>query len=312
MPITLGDLRTYCAEIASPDSAGATHDREAMVWINNAIQRLYADADWDESLHARRLTVLPSESGTTAILNQGSLAFAVAVSETIEDKYVDDEWEFILGDEEGQTFKLASKTDAQNATLQAGDEWILASGTGIAWTALRAKYLLPDDAREITRAQVLDTGYDLEYLPNHTFDHRKGLDPTRTGQMEYFTLRDRSIEVWPHPGAAYGKLGLTYRKGPSLLADAAAAATEIDWPQEQKDLLLKAITVEASITQGENAPVPYRLALVEYEMRLRKYRGLNSNKAHQGGPLRLQLPVRFGGREISYERQRSIPDVGPS
>lgn len=312
MAITLLELRTFCAEIASPDSAGSTHDREAMVWINNALQRLYSDADWDESLHSRLLTVLPQETGTTGILTQGSLAFAVTVAETIETKYVDDEWEFIIGTEADQTFVLASRTDAQNATFRAGDEWILASDTGVAWTALKTKYPLPNDAREITRVQLMSTGHDLEYLPNHTYDYRKSQQPTQTGQPEYFTLRDRSIEIWPHPGASYEKLGISYRKGPTFLEDADLDATVIEWPENQKDLLLKAITLEASITQGNNSPTPYQIALVEYESRLRKYRGLNSNKAHQTGPMSLRLPGRMPWYEVSRERDISIPDVGPA
>lgn len=310
MTITLGELRTFCAEVASPDSSGNTHDREAMIWINSALQRIYSDADWDESLTSRLLTVLPEETGTTAILTQGSLAFAVAVTETIEDKYADDEWEFIIGDEADQTFKLASKTDAQNATFRAGDEWILASATDAAWTAFQTKYLLPNDAREITRVQVKSNKVEVDYLPNNVFDHRKSLDPIRTGQIECFTLRDRSIEIWPHPGDAYEKLGITYRKGPTFLEDADLDATVIEWPETQKDLVLKAITVEAAITQGAAAPTPYQVALIEYESRLRKYRGLNTNKAHKTGPMNLALPRRNRFGEICYERDTNIPDVG--
>lgn len=311
MTITLGDLRTFCAEIASPDSAGSTHDREAMVWINNALQRLYSDADWDESLASRLLTVLPEESGTTGILTQGSLAFAVTVAETIEDKYVDDEWDLAIGTEGDQIFRLASKADDQNATFRAGDEWILASATGVSWTARQSKYDLPDDAREVTRVQLMSSGEDLQFLPNHTFDHMKGHDPTYTGTPRYFTLRDRGIEIWPHPGSSYEKLGLNYRKGATFLADAALDAAVIDWPDQQKDLLLKAVALEASITQGENSPIPYPLALNDYTMRLRKYRGLNANKAHLAGPLSIRPPRMWDGREVSVSGT-DISDVGPT
>lgn len=310
MTITLGDLRTFCAEIASPDSAGSTHDREAMVWINSALQRLYTDTAWDDHRKTRNITVLPSESGTTGILTQGSLAFAVAVSETIEDKYADDAWEFIIGSEADHTFKLASKTDDQNATFQAGDEWILASDTGVSWTAFKARYPLPDDARDILRVQLLSTRTKLGYLTPDEFDYKKSLNPTNLSQPCYYTLRDNAIEVYPHPGSSYEKIGLTYRKGPSLLADAALNSVTIEWPEEWRDLLLKAIQVEAAETQGENSPIPYPIAERSYIERLKGYRALNATKAEGPGAMGLRLPqLSRYPHPRSFEDQTEIPDV---
>jgi hypothetical protein len=59
MALTLGELRAFCAEVASPDSAGASADREFMIWINAALLRCYTELHWDRLQFENKITVVP-------------------------------------------------------------------------------------------------------------------------------------------------------------------------------------------------------------------------------------------------------------
>ena len=314
MAITLGDLRTFTREIASPDSSGATAEREFMIWINSAILRVFADNDWDKILHTRLINVLPEETGTLMGVTQDSLAVTVVGPDALVQKYVDDEWEIIIEGEGAQTFQLTSIASALAGTFRAGDEWILATGSSKEWTAIQTKYDLPDNAKAVTRVQVMQNGgFPVHYLALHEFDLMKGNLPTQTGQdPRWYTLRDGKIEIYPHPGSTRKKLGVTYRKGPTVLADAALDAAEIDWDEEWKDLLYKAIQLEASITQGRAAPIPFPLAFQVYQERLMKYKGLDGNKSDLTGPMGLNHPFRRSFPDgLSYSDPTTIVDIGP-
>ena len=303
MAITLEDLRTFCAEIASPDSSGTTADREFMHWINGALQRLYSEAAWDRILHQSKLTILPLETITDLGVTAGSLAVTSA-GNNIAAKYLSERWELHIGDEGDEVFELAARASAMAATLRAGDEWTGSTGTKTAY-AVKTIYPLPNTAKSIERVQVLETNLEVAVLPGGELDYEKTHNPTERGSYpRVCTYRKGNIEIWPHPGTEYCKLALTYRKGPTLHEDADADATEVDWDEEWRDLLLKAITLEASITQGENAPIPYPIALREYEARLGAYKGLNANKDPKTGPLGVRTPersTRFGTPSFSWD-----------
>lgn len=298
MAITLGTLRTFCQEIASPDSSGDTAEREFMHWINAAIQRVFSACAWDRILHQQKITVLPVESLDTLVVTEGSLALTCVAADTFRPsastKYLDDRWELHIDGEADETFELAAIASDTAATLRAGDEWTGASATGVTVYFAKTIYSLPNNAKQITRVQVLEAPCDVLVLPPHEFDHQRSQAPTqRGGYPRFATLRKGKIEIWPHPGTEYCKLGITYRKGPTVLADADADATEIDWDEEWRDLLLRAITLEASITQGENAPIPYAIALAEFERRLANYKALDANKDVQTGPLGVNVPMPY-------------------
>ena len=313
MAITLGDLRTFCAEIASPDSSGATADREFMVWINSATMRVFADNDWDKILHTRVINLLPQETGTALVVTQDSTAVTETNSALLE-KYVTDEWDLIVDGESSQVFELGTFTSTSAGAFRDGDEWIEASGTK-SWTAVKTKYDLPDNAKNVLRVQLLQNGgFPVKYLPHNEYDMHKAHNPTQTGgDPRVYTLRNNKIEIYPHPGATRKKLGISYRKGPTVLADAALDAVEIDWDEEWKDLLYKAIQLEAAITQGKGAPVPYPLAKTAYEDRLKQYRGLDGNRPEFTGPMGLNHPRRMSfPTDISFSDATAISDVGPS
>lgn len=293
MAITIGSLRSFCAEIASPDSAGDTADREFMLWINAAIARLYSELGWDQILHERKVTVVPAESGSNLAVTQGSTSVTLGGGEVFLDKYVTDEWEFYVEGDSSSYFVLESIDNAPDTagTFRDGDEWIEATDAAAAWTAVQTKYTLPDNAKQIQRAQVLGIGDQLVILSPDEFDLQRSMNPTQTGSYPRFAcLRENRLEIWPHPGSDYVKIGLSYRKGPPTYADAADDADEVDWSNEWRDLLHKAILLEAAITQGEGSPINYAVLTREYEDRLNRYKGLSANKANLSGPLDVRVP----------------------
>jgi hypothetical protein len=263
------------------------------LWINSALQRIYSDNDWDKILHTRLLNILPQESGTTMVATQDSLALALVGPEAFLQKYVDDEWQFVIGAETSQTFQIASFTSAISATLRDGDEWILATASGLTWSVFQNKYLLPDTAKNVVRVQDMANRNELSYLVPQEFDFSVSEDPTHRQNPAYYTLREGRIEIYPHPGDTRMKLGLTYRKGPPVILPTDADADVIPWDREWRDILYKALMVEAAVTQGKRAPIPYELAVAAYEDRLRKLRGLDMNKSDMTGPMGLTFPQRF-------------------
>src|SRR5690606_37907593 len=120
------------------------------------------------------------------------------------------------------------------------------------------------------------------------------------------TLREGCLEIWSHPGNTYLKLGISYRKGPRVYEDDALDAEEIGWPEHWRDLLYKAIQLEAVITLGNDAPISYQIAKIEFTDRLNRYKGLDSNRDEMTGPLCVRAPVAFGPRH-----QRSFSNFDP-
>lgn len=308
MALTLGTLRTFCREIASPDSSGSTAEREFMVWINGAIERVFSATGWDQILHQQKITVIPRESLDTLSVTQGSLTITCSAPDTFRPssstKYADDRWELHIEGESDEVFEIASYASDTSATLRSGDEWTGSTASNLDVYFVKTIYSLPNNAKQIMRVQVLETGIDVLLLTPDEFDFQKSTSPTQTGAYPRFaTFRKNKIEIYPHPGDSYCKLGISYRKGPTVLADADVDATEIDWPDEWRDLLQKAITLEAAITQGENAPTPYAIALAEYERRLSAYKALDSNRDPMTGPLGVGDPIPpapFGTPAWSY------------
>lgn len=304
MAITLGDLRTFCQEIASPNSSGLQAERDFMVWINAALIRIYTEFQWDEIDSVQKITILPVETGDLLTVTQGSLALVLTGAETFLAKYVTDEWSLSIDGESRFAFELASIDDSptnQNATLKDGDEWIGASGSGTSYTFAKTKYTLPDDATRIQRVEVLRNGLPVHVLSPQLFDRERAVEPTQTGAWpRVCCFRNQKIEIWPHPGDSYLKLEVSYRKGPPNYSTADTDATTLDWPEKFEDLLQKAIQLEAALALGESSPVPFGVLAASWEECLNRYKALDANKAELTGPIILNHPTRAPRFPWSY------------
>lgn len=280
MAITLGQLRTFCREIFSADNPDATAAREFMLWINGALDKLYKESAWDRTITEQKLTIFPREAKTDISVTQGSLS--VGSASLFLAKYVTEKWELILDNYRG-TFELGSiNTPASTALFRTGDEWIGSTATNLSGYFLNTRFYLPK-VKEIRRVQVVDSGIPIRVCQPAEFDYMKSLEPGAMGSDPRFcTWRRGFLEIWPHPGDAYRKLSLTYQREFTQLADSALDAVEIDWDEEERDVLLKGIALQASFTQGENAVIPYQMALMEYREALNKSKGYSFRNCNTG------------------------------
>lgn len=302
MAITLGQLRTFCQEEASKDASGSTADAAFMHWINGALGRLYREITLDTTRRELRITVPPAEAVTDGVVTQNSLAISSATG--LLAKYLSERWGLHIGGESQLEFELAALgvegPPATTGTLRAGDEWIKASGTGKTFTFVKNKILLTA-VQTVEEVQLLD-GRQVPVLQPRDFDRRKQESPCNRGEFPTVcTLRNSYLEIWPSPGEDYYKLIVTYRLAYTPLADAALDAVTIEWDDDQLDVLKKAIVIEASASQGSNAPVPYAVAMSEYMDALMKLRAV-ATKDVMPGPLNVRTPIMFSSRG-----RRSLP-----
>lgn len=270
MAITVGDLRTFCEEQASPNSAGATADREAMKWINSALTRLYKAAPWDRLVREEKRLIYPKESVTAVLgLTQASLTITRSSGLFLQ-KYIDGRWELKVDGYERGTFELSALgAPASSATLRTGDEWPEATTLVATGHFLYTRIPIPL-AKNVTRVRVVETGAPVTLLTPTQFDLQKDYRPQATSNDPLFCcFRRGNLEFWPHPGDNYRKLSITYHISFTQIPDDELDATEVEWDEAQLDLLHKALLVEAAITQGEAAVVPYVVALREYEAALK-------------------------------------------
>lgn len=306
MPLTLGQLRTFCAEQASPDSAGASADREFMVWINAAMIRCYTELQWDRLQYEKKITIVPPiDGGANLNVVLGSRAIVLGAG-TLAQSYLDDRWELQIAAEPRWTFELESIDTPSTGTLIEGDEWVAATANGLQHSWVKTRYALPDAAQRVFRVQALDNQQEVIVLADPAeFDRARLESPSQTGnQPRFCTFRRGCLELWPHPGT-YTKLSITYAKGPTVLDDDADDDTVIDWDDSWRDLLQKAIQLEAAITQGENAPISYPVARAEWESRKATYQ-TKSTVPDMVGPMALKMPV-----EMDTRMDRSIKFLGP-
>lgn len=265
MAITVGTLRTFCEERASPDSAGGTADREFMQWINSALVRLYKAGQWDRLIREEKRLIAPVETFTGVLgLTQGSLAVAVSAGALLA-KYVTGRWELRVTSYDKGTFELAAiAVGGATGTLRAGDEWPSATTLVATGQFLNTRLALPL-AKDVFRVRVVETGAPVTILTPVQFDRQRDLYPLgTTGDPRFCTFRRGNLEFWPHPGTLYRKLSITYHLSFTRIDDDEDDATEVEWDVEQQDLLEKAILLEAAITQGESAVVPYVVAEREF------------------------------------------------
>ncbi len=309
MAITLGDLRTFCQEVASPDISGSTADREINIWINSAIQKLYSAQSWNRLLKRTKIYLPAEETGSELTATNGSLTITLGAAETFDSKYVTELWALHVDDEDLMSFRLASIDDSptnQTATLEAGGNWTSSTGSSKSYTFTKDIYDLPNDAKQIHRVQLLQTHIHLTGIPAHEFDTLRQGNPTqRGGGPRFYCIRENKLEIWPAPGSDDMTLGVSYRRGAPIYATTDADSTEVAWPEEWKYLLEKALILQASFFQGEHAPIPYNMAKIEYEQELNTCRGLDSKMDNMSGPMMLKLGragvPRGSIRSISYD-----------
>ena len=299
--VVLSDLLTFCGEIASPDSSGATATREFLHWINAALARLYAEQSWHHTLEIAKITLVPQEDVTGVIISEGGTA--VAWTASLDEKYIDD-WEFHTGTEPDQTFRVQSILDPGTGLLignfQTGSVWIqddVSGGTG-SWH--QTIYDLPSNAKQVYLVKLMQTRDLLMGVIPHKFDLYRLEQPKETGFPRVYTLRNNKIEFWPAPSTDYYSVAVSYRKAPQRFTTATVTSTELDWPQEWEDLLHKAVQLEAAITLGEDSPIPYPLAKGEFEERLENYKSLDSKKDTASGPMDVAEP-NSGVRKFTYD-----------
>lgn len=344
MSVTLGYLRTFCREVASPDSSGVSSEREFIVWINSALQRLWADADWAGIERSREMLV-PAEASGTASATNGSNSISLASGtwpSDVEGNLTtgDGPYELILEGDTSTTFRLVSDSNGLSTgvlsrpylgTTGNTTYYLFKNKLGFFGTPETTDKLLAHrDIRKVTLVWDPRVRAEVPVLLPAEFDRERLLNPTEhSAQIRMATLRNGRLEIWPHPGSAQ-VLHVSYLSGAPYVLTSDADTTVIDWPTDARvgmavgtssgevagstwtDLLLKAILLEAALHQGEDAPVPYRLAKLEYLDRLTKYKSLDTQNVDRSGSVgRLPL-LGLGPSERSFSDFRSITDVGPA
>lgn len=287
MALTLADLRTFASETAGADANSTSADREVNYWINSAFARLWAIHNWGHAQAVARLIMLPSESGAAMTVTQGSRTVTLT-GETFDDKYVDEKWSLTVEGESQLTFVLKRIDTPTSAVLRDDDLWIRAANASATYTFARYIYPLPEGAWRVDRVENLDSFTEIQRLSPRDFDRERAIGQTsRSGHPIFFTIRDESIELWPAAGSSYVPIELSYTKQCPTYKVADPGEREVDWPESKQDVLLRAIMLEASITQGDASPVDYKLAKLEFEQALKAHRGTDSNRANLSGPMSL-------------------------
>lgn len=311
MAITLGDLRTFAAEIASADLSTAAGDREIQHWINNAIQRVWSEADWSWAMSEGRIYHVLAETGSAMTLTAASRTITLS-GEVFEAKYLNERWHLHVNGEGSMTFEISSIESPTSATLKSGHEWAADTSSGTSYTWSRHIYPLPENAKKVLRVQSVQNRFDLTGLLPQEFDQARQATPTQRGNTPlFYTVRRGNIEFWPGPDTeTHRTFILSYRRGPTTYLSDAPDGDEVDWPSEWSDLLHKAITLEAAITQGKNAVVSYSLALKEYEDRVKLYKKEDGGVQDLAGPMTLTPAVRHRDYMRYTNYPTSIPEQG--
>lgn len=311
-PITLQELRAYAAETASADVATKAGDRSINNWINQGLQRIWKSHSWNHALRAGRIfldTEEPSDPTTGGVtINKGERTITVAAPDVIKQKYLDDRWHLYVDGEGRMTFELEEILSPTTARLLPGHNWPNDSIVDVAYTWARHIFELPDDAKEVMRVEEMQNRLPLRHVLPHDFDPQRQSTPVQRGnQPIFYTLRQGNLEVWPSSGPDAKNLLLSYRRGPPRHKVTDPGDTEVDWVPEWSDLLLKAIVVEAAITQGENAPVEYAVALNEFRDCVKAYKAEDSGIQNMTGPMTLMT----GKSSRDYMRVTNYPAIIP-
>lgn len=306
---TLAEMRQFAAEVAAPDPNSQAGDREIQHWINAALARIWRAHSWRHAIEVARITLDKEESGSFLTMTNDSSGIALAGGETLDPKYVSERWALIVDGEGRMTFELASIDDSPAntlGTLASGHKWTLATAAGLSYVWSRYIYPLPKNAKEIMLVEFMQTRLTVRPLAPHEFDVQRQTTPTQRGQDPiFYTTRQGNIEFWPGPGLDLKAMQITFRRQPPRYAVADPGTTVIDWPTEWQDLLEAGIVLQASITQGRNAPTPYPLAKNEWDDLVRDYKAEDSGLDNLSGPMSLSMRPGIGNR--NYERLTDYP-----
>jgi len=321
-PITLSDVRSYAAETASADVATGAGDRSINNWINQALQRIWKGHTWSHALRAGRLYLDPEEASNSVTggmaIATGSRLITVNPPDVIKQKYLDDRWHLYVDAEGRMTFELEEILTPTTARLLPGHNWPNVTlaitpgplGAGAPYTWARHIFALPDDAVEVMRVEEMQTRLPLRHVLPHEFDHQRQSTPVLRGsQPIFYTMRRGNLEVWPSSGSTGRHLLLSYRRGPPAYKVTDPGDTAVDWVPEWSDLLLKGIVLEAAVTQGENAPVPYQIAFNEFRLCMKAYKAEDSGIQNITGPMSLAGPVARDYMRVT-DYPAIIPEVG--
>lgn len=263
MTITLGDLRQHCADLAH-DAADTKAGRVRMNWIRAALTRLQFAHDWKWFYATQRLTLDVEVTGSDLTVTQDGNTFVRGSTWT--STFLTELWDCMVDADSTMAFQFSAIATV-TATLATGQEWLQSSGSSKTYTMSRFRYSLPDNAvGRVLAVRDLTSYRKIPGVLVEDFDAQRSRFPHRRGQPECFTVRDpRYIELFPGNDSTRRALQVTYLRKVTLPADADATGTSIDWPDEYRDLILKALSLEASIWLGVSAKIQYPIAKAEYE-----------------------------------------------
>lgn len=267
MAITLGTLRQHCADLAH-DAADSKASRVRMVWIRSALSRIHSAHDWKAFYATQRIVLAPEETGSDLTVTQDGNTFVRGSTWTA--KYLSQLWDCMVDADGTQAFQF-SAISTITATLASGQYWLQSSGSSKTYTMARYRYDMPTDYSRVIQVEDLSSYRTLRHAIVSDFDRCRNRYPFRRGQPELFTIRDpQYIELFPGNDATRRAVQVTYLRMVTLPADADVDATTIDWPDEYREVLVKALALEASVWLGQSARIPFQIAKAEYDEALRR------------------------------------------
>lgn len=268
MAITLSDLRQHCSDLAH-EASDTKASRVRMVWIRNALSRLHGSHDWKWFYATQRIFLDPAESGTDLDATQGGNSFVRDSTWTA--KYLSQLWDCHVDSDATQAFQF-SAISTVTATLATGQYWLEATDTNMSYTMARYRYDMPANfVGRVLQVEDLSAHRPVRHAIVSDFDCARNRYPHRRGQPELFTIRDpRYIEFYPSNDATRRSVQVTYLRMVTLPADADADNTTVDWPSEYREVLIKALAVEAAAWLGQAARIPYPVAKAEFDEALRR------------------------------------------
>ena len=291
MTITLGDLRVYGAEVAGKDLSSEKGDRLVQHWINGSLARICGSHMWSWYKRSERLTVLKAVTGFLLEVTDGSrdvrmVPAPIAIppdpqlpEEVFLEEWLTEQWHFLISDDSRVTYELAEIVDPKFARFKKGHEWTRPSGTLIQYSVSRHIYDLPEPVKRVMLVEDTFNSTDLmEMLPT-SFDKLRQTSPIYKGQPTHYTIRHGKLEVWPSASDDNRTMSISYHRAAPVygLANVSDDSLVVDWDGNFTDLLFKAMLVEASLTQGKRAPVPYQVAMGEYMLRMGQCKQDDSN-----------------------------------
>lgn len=218
-------------------------------------------------------------------------------SAKLEQKHVTERWRLSIDGEANVAFELGEVSSPTSGKLASDQVWAQATAAAAAAYLWRTTYPLPEDAAEISRAEVGQTLAPLCFMEPADFDRQVHVDgaTVRGPYPVYFTVRGGNVEFYPGASDGYQVVLLTYRRKAPRYESSAAGDTAADWPEAMRDLLEAAISLLASKTQGANSPISYAIAMADYQETLKLAKAEDSNVVSQSGPMTLGRPRPFRG-----------------